>query len=83
MELYPTLEEKGAWLGYSLVSNHPFRDGNKRLGVLTMLTFFAINQLELIYNDNEIVELGIALASGTMDYASLLDWIKKHSFSEY
>ncbi len=83
MELYPTLEEKGARLGYSLVSNHPFRDGNKRLGVLTMLTFFAINQLELIYNDDEIVELGIALASGTMDYTSLLDWIKKHSFSKY
>lgn len=83
LELYPTLEEKGARLGYSLVRNHSFADGNKRIGILAMLTFLSVNQAEIICEDEEIVELGIALASGSMDYTSLLDWIKEHSFSEY
>ena len=42
LELYPTLVEKAARLGYSLVSNHSFRDGNKRIGLLAMLTFLAV-----------------------------------------
>lgn len=83
LELYPTLAEKGARLGYSLVRNHSFADGNKRIGILAMLTFLSVNQAEIICEDEEIVELGIALASGSMDYTSLLDWIKEHSFSEY
>ena len=47
VELYPTIEEKGARLGFNLVSNHAFVDGNKRIGLLIMLTFFAINKVNL------------------------------------
>ena len=43
VELYPTLEEKGARLAYSLVRNHSFADGNKRIGILAMLTFLSVN----------------------------------------
>ena len=48
-ELYPTLEEKGAKLGYLLISNHAFLDGNKRVGLLAMLTFLKINDIILNY----------------------------------
>ncbi len=79
VELYPTMEEKGARLGYSLVRNHSFADGNKRIGILAMLVFFAINNAEIRCEDADIVELGLSLASGTMDYPSLFDWVKKHT----
>lgn len=78
VELYPSLEEKGARLGYSLVSNHSFRDGNKRIGLLAMLTFLAVNGIEITWTDTEIVETGLALASGLMDYEALLAWLREH-----
>ena len=52
-ELYPSKEEKGARLGYNLVSNHAFVDGNKRIGLLVMLSFLAINGISLKYTDEE------------------------------
>ena len=79
VELYPTLEVKAARLGYSLVSNHSFKDGNKRIGLLAMLTFLSVNGIEISCTDEEIVETGLALASGLMDYDNLLRWIETHS----
>ena len=78
LELYPTLAEKGARLGYSLVRNHSFSDGNKRIGILTMLTFLSVNGIEITWTDTEIVETGLALASGLMDYEALLVWLREH-----
>ncbi len=78
IELYPTKEEKGAKLGYSLVSNHAFVDGNKRIGLLVMLSFLAINGINLKYTDDELIDIGLNLASGKMDYFNLLDFIKSH-----
>ena len=78
VELYPTLEEKGARLGYSLVRNHSFADGNKRIGILAMLTFLSVNGVEITWTDTEIVETGLALASGLMDYEALLAWLREH-----
>ena len=77
-ELYKTKEEKGARLGYALVSNHAFLDGNKRIGVLVMLSFLAINGVNLSYIDDELIDLGLDLASGKMEYDGLLDWIRYH-----
>ena len=78
LELYPTLAEKGARLGYSLVRNHSFSDGNKRIGILTMLTFLSVNGIEITWTDTESVETGLALASGLMDYEALLVWLREH-----
>ena len=64
VELYPTKEEKGARLGYSLISNHAFVDGNKRIGM---------------YCTNEdVVEAGLGVASGKISYEELLAWVKSH-----
>jgi len=54
-ELYPSLLEKAARLGYGLIKNHPFVDGNKRIGTHTMLVFLAINHAELAYTDEELI----------------------------
>ena len=77
-ELFPTKEEKGAKLGYSLVSNHAFVDGNKRIGLLVMLSFLEINGIHLKYTDDELIELGLGLASDKVSYEELLSWISSH-----
>ena len=77
-ELFPTKEEKGAKLGYSLVSNHAFVDGNKRIGIMVMLSFLEINGIHLFYTDDELIELGLGLASDKISYEDLLSWIKTH-----
>lgn len=77
-ELYPTKEEKGARLGYSLVANHAFLDGNKRIGVHVMLTFLEMNGIHITCTDDELVTLGLGLASGEIDYETLLEWVHEH-----
>ena len=77
-EFYPSKEEKGARLGYTLISNHAFVDGNKRIGMYVMLTFLEVNGIRLDCTNDEIVEVGLAVAAGTMGYEALLDWVKVH-----
>lgn len=77
-EFYPTKEEKGARLGYSLVSNHAFVDGNKRIGMYVMLTFLEVNGIRMSYSDADIVQVGLSLADGSMSYEELLGWIIEH-----
>lgn len=79
VSLYPTLERKAARLGYGIVKNHPFLDGNKRIGLLAMLTFLEINGIELQYTDKELIKIGLALADGTFSEKQLLTWISFHS----
>ena len=77
-ELYPTKEEKAARLGFALVSNHAFLDGNKRIGMYVMLAFLEVNGIEIDCTDSDIVEAGMALASGAMGYEGLFDWVRSH-----
>ena len=77
-ELYPTKEEKGARLGFNLVSNRAFVDGNKRIGLLVMLSFLEINGIKLSYTDEELITIGLALADGSMKYEELLEWVNNH-----
>ena len=77
-ELYKTKEEKAARLGYTLVSNHAFVDGNKRIGVYVMLTFLEANGVKVSFTNQEIIDIGFKLAKSEMSYEELLDEIKKH-----
>ena len=81
-ELYPSKEEKGARLGLSLVSNHAFLDGNKRLGMYVMMAFLEVNGLKVECTDSEIIEAGLAIAEGTMGYEELLKWIRERLVDE-
>ena len=78
-EFYPTKEEKGARLGYTLISNHAFVDGNKRIGMYVMLTFLEVNGLRVECTNEEVAEVGLAVAAGTMDYEALLAWVREHT----
>ena len=77
-EFYPTKEEKGARLGYTLISNHAFVDGNKRIGVYIMLSFLEMNGIRLKCTDAELVDIGLSVASGRMKYEELLQWVFDH-----
>lgn len=74
-ELYSTVEEKGAWLGYSLISNHAFVDGNKRIGMLIMMTFLEVNGALIEPTVDDVAKVGLAVAAGEMSYEALLNWI--------
>ena len=78
VELYPSKEEKAAKLGYSLISNHAFVDGNKRIGVYVMLSFLELNGIHIEAADEDVVSLGLGVADGSMEQKDILDWIHKH-----
>lgn len=77
-ELYPTLIEKAARLGYSLIKNHAFVDGNKRIGAHTMLVFLALNGIEVEYEDNDFIQLVLGVAAGEISDEQLLTWLQAH-----
>ncbi|MBD5147279.1 MAG: type II toxin-antitoxin system death-on-curing family toxin [Oscillibacter sp.] len=76
--LYPSVQQKAARLCCSLVRNHPFVDGNKRIGVHTMLVFLALNGVELSYTQEELIALGLSLAAGQISDQGVLRWIMEH-----
>ncbi len=77
-EFYPSKEEKGARLGYALISNHAFVDGNKRIGVYVMLSFLEMNGVRIRCTDAELVHIGFSVADGSMGYEELLKWVNEH-----
>ena len=77
-EFYPTKEEKGARLGYELISNHAFVDGNKRIGMYVMLSFLEMNGIRIQCTDQELIFAGLSVADGSMDYEDLLEWVLDH-----
>ena len=76
-DLYPSLEQKAAALAFSLITDHPFIDGNKRTGHAAMETFLLLNghQLEAVVDDAE--RLVLAVASGDVAREGLVEWIKE------
>ena len=76
-ELYPTKEEKAASLGFSLISNHAFVDGNKRIGVYVMLTFLEAEGIKMTCSNQDVIDLGLSVASGDMKYDEVLSWIRR------
>ena len=75
-DLYPTKQEKAARLGFSLVSNHAFVDGNKQIGMYVMLTFLEVNGIFVNASNEEVARVGLALADGSIKYDELLKWIQ-------
>jgi death-on-curing protein len=79
VELYPSLMQKAAWIRYSLISNHPFIDGNKRIGIHIMLVFLSLNGIELNYAQEELIDIGLKLAAGKMKAEELIIWLNSHN----
>lgn len=77
-EFYPTKEEKGARIGFALISNHAFVDGNKRIGMYIMMAFLEMNGIRIQCSDEELVHAGLSVADGSMGYEELLQWVMEH-----
>lgn len=72
-ELYPSINEKASRLCYGLIKNHPFIDGNKRIGVYAMLVFLELNNINLNFSDEEIINIALKTADSTYSYEDILD----------
>jgi len=75
-EAFPSVMEKAARLAFGIVKNHPFIDGNKRVGIMSMQMFLYINEIELSCNTDGLVELGMDIAGDKMNYQAIVEWIK-------
>ncbi|RUS92491.1 death-on-curing protein [Dulcicalothrix desertica PCC 7102] len=77
-DLYPTIVDKAAALGFSLVMNHCFLDGNKRIGHAAMETFLVLNGLEIDASVDEQERVILQLASSEMEREDFVEWLKQH-----
>jgi death-on-curing protein len=77
-ELYPSLAEKAAALGFSLIQNHPFTDGNKRTGHAAMAMFLAINDYKINASIDEQTEIILSVASGKLSRNGFTEWLSNH-----
>ena len=77
-ELFPTIQQKSARLAFGLINNHPFVDGNKRIGTHVMLILLALNGIELNYKQEELYTIILKIASGTAELNKLTEWILNH-----
>ena len=77
-ELFPSIYQKAARLGYGLASNHAFIDGNKRIGAHVMLVFLALNGIGLEYEQDELSDLFMKIAEGYIGYPEILLWVIQH-----
>jgi death on curing protein len=78
-ELYPSLTEKSAALGFSIIMNHPFVDGNKRTGHAVTEVFLILNGMEISASVDEQERIVLAIASGELGRESWVDWLQQHT----
>jgi death on curing protein len=78
-ELYPEAVEKAVALGFSIIMNHPFVDGNKRTGHAAIETFLVLNGLEISAPVNEQESTVLAVASGSLGREALVEWLRQHT----
>lgn len=77
-ELYPSLAEKAAALGFSLIQNHPFTDGNKRTGHAVMAMFLTMNGYQIKASVDQQVEIILSVASGNLHREGFTTWLASH-----
>ena len=77
-DIYPSLLSKAAAMCRSVISNHPFVDGNKRTGIHLTLIFLEINGICLEYTQKELVDLSLGVAAGNYDVDYIFNWLSEH-----
>lgn len=77
--LYPDVVSQAAALCFSLVMNHPFADGNKRVGHAAMETFLVLNGLEVNADVNEQEQVILNMAAGELTREKFVNWLKEHT----
>jgi death on curing protein len=77
-DLYATVVEKASALGYSIIQNHPFIDGNKRAGHAALEIFLLLNGYEISASVDEQTEIVLGVASGKIDRKTFTEWLENH-----
>ena len=75
-DLHPTLVDKAAALGFALIANHPFVDGNKRIGHAAMEVVLLLNGFEVNASVDEEERVVLAIASGELNREGLVRWLQ-------
>lgn len=78
IDLYPSLNEKIAAVAHSLIRNHAFVDGNKRISVAAMVILLKMNSINVSYTQQELIDLGLKTAADIMNENDILNWIREH-----
>ena len=81
-DLYPDVFSKAAALGHSIIQNHPFVDGNKRVGYMSMRIFLNINGYDIKASFAEKYKFVMEIAEKILNEESIAGWLKKHSWKE-
>ena len=77
-DLYPTIIEKAGRLGYGFIQNHPFLDGNKRIGVHALLVFLTVNGIRLSYHNEDLIQIALDAASDSVSFRDFCRWLLRH-----
>ena len=77
-EFFQTVIDKAVRLSYGLIVNHPFHDGNKRIGALALLTILDLNNVEREAANQELEQVILDVASGSVDYKAFHAWVLSH-----
>lgn len=77
-ERFPSILDKATRLAYGLIKNHPFVDGNKRIATHAMLIFLSLNGMMLSYEDEELIDIILKVASSQANERDLYNWIDSH-----
>lgn len=77
-ELYPETKDKIIRLAYGLIKNHSFRDGNKRIGALVLLTLLEINGYHVNASNEEFTDIIMGIAASEKDDEDLKKWVEEH-----
>ena len=78
VDIFPSIQQKGARLGFGLIRTHAFLDGNKRIGAHAMLVFLSLNGIELSYTQEELADMVLKVASNELSFDNMVKWIVKH-----
>ena len=78
-DLYPTIFEKAAALGESLIVNHPFIDGNKRTGMLCMTALLMVNNYTFIASSHDFYNFVINISTGSISFEEIVKWLKNNT----
>ena len=82
-DLYPDILDKATQLCFSLINNHPFSDGNKRIGIHLTLLFLKSNNVQLNYVQQELIDLGFGIASSKLQKNDIRKWFENHVVGQY
>jgi death-on-curing protein len=76
---YKSHIEKISAITHSLISNHGFIDGNKRVGISVMLVLLKLNEIKIEYTQKNLIDLGLGVAASELEYEDIVEWLKVQS----